>query len=308
MFKSLSVEEIVNHLNLSFIGKNKIIKGISTLKGATEDHLSFFSNVKYLKELTETRAGACLIRSADIDLVPDQVTKIICKDPYLTYAYVLDLLMDEKIAHNISPTAYISETAKIGQNCSIGPSSYIGDGVIVGDNIIIGHNVTLNNCKIGNGCIIHPGVRVGQDGFGFTLGLDGNMKKIKQLGKVVIGSNVEIGANTSIDRGTIEDTVIGDYTKIDNLVQIGHNVIIGKNCIICAQVGIAGSTIIGDYVMIGGQAGINGHISIGSKVQIAAKSGVVGDVKDGEKVGGFPAVNIFDWHKQSIFLKNLSKK
>ena len=308
MFKSLSVEEIVNYLNLSFIGKNKIIKGVNTLKNATEDHLSFFSNSKYKNDLYITKAGACLVKKEDIDLVPDHVTKIICKDPYLTYAYLLDLLIEEKVNHNISSNAYISPMANIGQNCSIEPNAYIGDEVILGDNIIIGHSATINNCHIGDNSIIHPGARIGQDGFGFTIGLDGNTKKIKQLGKVVVGTNVEIGANTSIDRGTIEDTIIGDYTKIDNLVQIGHNVIIGKNCIICAQVGIAGSSKIGDYVMIGGQAGINGHISIGDRVQIAAKSGVVSNLENDEKVGGFPAINIIDWHKQSIFLRNGLKR
>lgn len=308
MFKTLSVEEIVNHLNLSFIGKNKIIKGVSTINNATEDQLTFFSNAKYREELSKTKAGACLVKIEDEAIVPGDVTKIICKDPYLTYAYILDLLVEDTITNTISPTAYISQRATIGKNCSIETNAYIGDEVVIGDNVVIGHGVTLENCTIGNNCIIHPGVRIGQDGFGFTLGIDGNMKKIKQIGKVIIGSNVEIGANTTIDRGAIENTIIGDYTKIDNLVQIGHNVVIGRNCIICAQVGIAGSTKIGDYVMIGGQSGINGHISIGNKVQIAAKSGVVGDLSDGEKVGGYPAINISEWHRQTIFVKNGAKR
>jgi UDP-3-O-[3-hydroxymyristoyl] glucosamine N-acyltransferase len=308
MFKNLSVEEIANHLNLSFIGKNKIIKGINTLKNASHYDLSFFSNAKYINDLYTTKAGACLVRIEDIHLMSDHITKIICKDPYNTYSYVLDLLVIDSMKRKISSDAYISQEAKIGQNCAIGPHCYIGDNVIIGNDVILDHNITLQNCQIGNNTIIHSGTRIGQDGFGFTLGIDGNMKKIKQLGMVIIGDNVEIGANTSIDRGSIDNTVIGDYTKIDNLVQIGHNVIIGKNCIICAQVGIAGSTNIGDYVMIGGQAGINGHISIGNKVQIAAKSGVVGDINDNAKVGGYPAINLFDWHKQNILLKHMLKQ
>jgi UDP-3-O-[3-hydroxymyristoyl] glucosamine N-acyltransferase len=308
MFKNLFVKEITHHLDLSFIGENKIIKGINTLKKATEDNLSFFTNIKYKNDLITTKAGACLVRIEDIDLVPHNTTKVICRDPYLTYAYVLDLLVEDKTIPTISPKACISETAKIGKNCSIGPCCYIGDEVIVGDEVIIGHGVTLENCVIGNRSIIHSGARIGQDGFGFTGDTDGNIKKIKQLGKVIIGNNVEIGANTSIDRGSIDDTVIGSYTKIDNLVQIAHNVVIGRNCIICAGVGIAGSATIGDYVRIGGQAGILGHISIGNGVEIAAKAGVTDDVKDNKKIGGFPAINLNDWHRQSVFLRNALQK
>lgn len=308
MFKILSVEEIATSLKLPFIGKNKIIKGVQTLRNAGEDHITFFSNPKYIDDLKSTKAGVCLIKEQDEGLLPSYVTRIITSDPYLTYGLVLDLLVDEEIQDQVVPTAYISNSAEIGISCSIGPNTVVGDKVTIGNNVIIGANVTLENCHIGNDCIIHPGVRIGQDGFGFTMGGNGNIKKIKQLGKVIIGNNVEIGANTTIDRGAIENTTIGDYTKIDNLVQIGHNVVIGKNCIICAQVGIAGSTVIGDYVMIGGQAGINGHISIGNQVQIAAQSGVSSSLKDKEKVGGYPAVAITDWHRQSIFLKKSIKQ
>lgn len=326
MFKSFSVEEIAKKLSCKFIGENKQIKGVGTLKNATPDQISFLSNNKYRKFLSETNAGACLVKSSDMDSVPEVVTKIICNDPYLAYADVLDMFHpDEKIIGEISQTAHIAQTAKIGQNCKIqhnafidenvilgdnvavGPSTYIGKGVIIGNNVVIGSGVSLVECKIDDNCVIHTGVKIGQDGFGFTLDEQKQIKKIKQVGKVVIGKNVEIGANTCIDRGALDNTVIGDNTKIDNLVQIGHNVVIGKNCFICGQVGIAGSTVVGDYVMIGGQAGVSGHIEIGDMVQIAAKSAVINDLKAGEKVGGYPAINIIDWHKQSIFLKNSIK-
>jgi UDP-3-O-[3-hydroxymyristoyl] glucosamine N-acyltransferase len=308
MFKILSVEEISNFLKLPFIGKNKIIKGVQTLKNACEEHVTFFSNPKYINDVKLTKAGACLIKEQDQNLLPSEVTRIITGDPYLSYGLLLDLIVRNEKQPEIAPTAYISNSAKIGSNCSIGHNSVIEDEVIIGNNVEVGPNVTLANCTIGDNCIIHTGVRIGQDGFGFTMGSDGNIKKIKQIGRVIIGNNVEIGANSTVDRGAIENTIIGNYTKIDNLVQIGHNVVIGKNCIICAQVGIAGSTVIGDYVMIGGQAGINGHITIGSQVQIAAQSGVASNVKDREKVGGYPAVTITDWHRQSVFLKNAIKK
>ncbi len=326
MSKNLSVEEIAKKLSCDFIGENKQIKGVSTLKNATSNQISFFSNNKYRKFLSETNAGACLIKGSDAALAPERVTKIICDDPYLAYAYVLDMFYpDEVVVGEISQTAHIAQTARVGQNCKIqhnafidknvvigdnvvvGTSTYIGKNVVIGNNVIIGSGVSLVECKIDDNCVIHTGVKIGQDGFGFTLDEQKQIKKIKQVGKVVIGKNVEVGANTCIDRGALENTVIGDNTKIDNLVQIGHNVIIGKNCIICGQSGVAGSTIIGEYVMIGGQAGVSGHIEVGDMVQIAAKSCVINDLKEKEKVGGYPAVNIIDWHKQSIFLKNSIK-
>lgn len=308
MFKCLSVEEIATSLSLSFTGKNKIIKGLNTLKNAQEDDITFFSNPKYKKFLAQTKAGACLITEQDSHLLPDHTTKIICNNPYLSYACVLEMLWQDNEAVEISPQACISKTACLGENCTVGPYTHIGDNVKIGNNVTIGSNVTLTNCEIGDFCIIHPGARIGQDGFGFVMDKKMQLKKIKQLSKVIIGKNVEIGANTCIDRGAIDNTYIGDNTKIDNLVQIGHNVVIGRSCILCGQVAVAGSTVIGDYVMIGGQAGISGHLTIGNMVQIAAQSGVVSDLKDGEKVGGTPAVKIRDWHKQTIFLKNAITK
>ncbi len=322
MSKTFSIKEITNNLNYDFIGDNKIIKGVATLQNATEEHISFFSNNKYRECLSSTNAGACIIKSSDADLLPEVVTKIISDDPYLAYAYVLDMFYPEEQIHSsIASSAFISDTAKIGQGCAInhnvviedgavigdhsviGASTYIGKNVTIGNKVAIASNVTLVECAIGDECIIHSGVRIGQDGFGFTLDKQKQTKKIQQIGRVIIGKNVEIGSNTCIDRGALDHTIIGDNTKIDNLVQIGHNVFIGKNCFICGQVGIAGSTKVGDYVMIGGQAGLNGHIKIGNMVQIAGHSGVLNDLEDGVKVGGCPAIKIFDWHKQTIFLK-----
>lgn len=327
MFRSLSVEEIANNLSTSFIGKNQIIKGVNTLKNANENEISFFTNSKYRQFLLVTNAGACLIKEDDIELAPENVTKIICKNPYLAYAKVLDMLYVNEIeSEYIASSAHIAKSAKVGKNCSIqhnvvidenaevgndciiGSSTYIGKNVRIGNGVRIASNVSLIACEIGNDCILHSGVRIGQDGFGFVLNEHKQMQKIKQIGKVIIGNDVEIGANSCIDRGAIDNTIIGNNTKIDNLVQIGHNVIIGSNCVLCAQVGIAGSTVIGDYVEIGGQAGLNGHIKIGSMCGIAAKSGVMRDLENKERVGGSPAVSITDWHRQTIFLQNAIKK
>ena len=172
---------------------------------------------------------------------------------------------------------------------------------------MVGPNVTLQTCLIGSRTVIHAGVRIGEDGFGFSLGKNGHLK-IPQLGRVIIEDDVEIGANTTIDRGAGPDTVIGSGTKIDNLVQIAHNVKIGRNCIIASQVGISGSTEIGDFVMFGGQAGLIGHLKIGDGAQIAAQSGVLRNIKSGEKVGGTPAVPMRHWLKGAVLMEKIIKK
>ena len=200
--------------------------------------------------------------------------------------------------------AHISEDVIIGEGCYIGENTYIGAGVKLGNECFIANNCSISYAVIGNNLVLHPGARIGQDGFGFAPSNSG-ITKVPQLGRVVIGNFVEIGANTCIDRGAIDDTIIGDHTKIDNLVQIGHNVNIGSHCIIVAQTGIAGSSHIGDGTMLGGQTGISGHVTVGKKVVLAAQGGIISDVADGEVLGGTPAVPIRQWHKQTIILKKL---
>jgi len=154
---------------------------------------------------------------------------------------------------------------------------------------------------------LHPGVRIGQAGFGFAPDASGPIK-IPQLGRVIVGDDVDIGANTTIDRGSGHDTVIGPGTMIDNLVQIGHNVVLGRGCILAGQVGISGSTKLGDFVMAGGQAGLAGHLTIGSGARIAAKAGLMRDVEAGTTVAGAPALPITSWMRQVAILQRLARK
>ena len=179
----------------------------------------------------------------------------------------------------------------------------IGPQVRIGRDCSIGPNATVLNALLGNRVILHPGVRVGQDGFGFAMGPRGHMK-VPQIGRVIIQDDVEIGANTTIDRGASRDTVIGEGTKIDNLVQIGHNVVIGRHCVIVAQVGISGSTTLEDFVVLGGQVGVVGHVRIGTGAQIAGSSNVNSDVPPGARWGGTPAKPIRDWFREMTTLKN----
>ncbi|CAN4092104.1 unnamed protein product [Withania somnifera] len=189
-------------------------------------------------------------------------------------------------------------------SATIDPSAFVEVGAVVhsecavGADFIFSYNAALDNCMVGDFCIIHSGVCIGQDGFGFFVDEQGNMVKKPQTLKARIENHVEIGANTCIDRGSWRDTVVGEHTKIDNLVQIGHNVVIGRSCLICGQVGVAGSVIIGYYVTLGGRVGIRDHVSIASKVRLAANSCVTKDISEPGDYGGFPAIPIRDWRRQ----------
>ncbi|XP_021719637.1 probable UDP-3-O-acylglucosamine N-acyltransferase 2, mitochondrial isoform X2 [Chenopodium quinoa] len=194
--------------------------------------------------------------------------------------------------------AVVHPKATLGANVHVGSGAVIGPSVTVGHSTTLGYNVALSNCSIGDLCVIHSGVCIGQDGFGFFVDEHGNMAKKPQTLYARIGNHVEIGANSCVDRGSWRDTTIGDYTKIDNLVQIGHNAIIGKSCILCGQVGIAGSVTIGDYVTLGGRVAVRDHVSIVSKARLAAISCVTKDIKEPGDYGGFPAVPVQQWRRQ----------
>ena len=307
--------------------EEKLILNVATLGMATSSEISFLSNARYSELFKVTEAGACIIKDENIPIAPSGTVLLIHDDPYLAYAKIASKFYPKEVLSSISqlqhqinssskihetaviaPGAFIGEGAEIGKDCIIHSNAYIGNGVIIGSSTIVYQGAIIQYALVGENCIIHPGVKIGQDGFGYASSKKEGIVKIPQIGGVIIGNNVEIGANTCIDRGALEDTIIGSGTKIDNLVQIGHNVIVGENCIIVAQVGIAGSTKIGDGAMIAGQAGISGHLSVGDNAVIAGGSGVTKNVADGTKVAGYPAINIQDWHRQVIFLKNSIKK
>ncbi|KAL0363259.1 UNVERIFIED_CONTAM: putative UDP-3-O-acylglucosamine N-acyltransferase 2, mitochondrial [Sesamum calycinum] len=218
-----------------------------------------------------------------------------------------------KSAH-IDPTAQIEigavvhSESVVGANVCIGSGTIVGPAVTIGQSTRTGYNVVFSNCSIGDFCVIHHGVAIGQDGFGFFIDEQGIMVKKPQSLKARIGNHVEIGANTCIDRGSWRDTIVGDHTKIDNLVQIGHNVEIGKGCMLCGQVGIAGSVTIGDYVTLGGRVSIRDHVCIASKVRLAANSCVTKSISEAGDYGGFPAIPIHEWRKQVVSVRKISKE
>lgn len=298
---------------------------VAPLDRAGASDISFFDNAKYLDQFTNSSAGACFLRSKYADMAPKGMVVLITEDPYRCYALAAQRFYPQSRSNpGVAPTAHIDPSATLGADVAIGPGAVIGpnavlgervsigantvvgEGVTIGNDTVIGPICTLSHAILGERIIIHRGVHIGQDGFGFALGREGHIK-VPQLGRVVIGDDVEIGSGTTIDRGTGPDTNIGEGSKIDNLVQIGHNVQIGRRCVIVAQTGIAGSTRIGDGAVLGGQSGISGHLKIGPGAKVAAKSGVMNDIPAGASYGGAPAIPVVDWHRQTIAISRLIK-
>jgi UDP-3-O-[3-hydroxymyristoyl] glucosamine N-acyltransferase len=301
-----------------------LVHDVASLEDAGALHVSFFDNVKYKTAFSYTKAGFCIAREKYATLAPQGMRLLISTDPYRAYAHIATYFYPPSIrAATITPSATIASTARIGIDCHIAPHVVIGEHVIIGDGcaidantviddgVIIGKNTrigalcSLSHCIIGDDVLLHRGVHIGQDGFGFAMGAGGHVK-VPQLGRVIIGNNVEIGSGTTIDRGASPDTIIGEGSRIDNLVQIGHNVQLGKHVVMAAQCGVAGSTKIHDYAVLAGQVGVAGHLTIGAGAILAAKSGVTSDIPAGQTYGGIPAVPVKDWHRSHIQLKRLS--
>ncbi|MBX8801333.1 UDP-3-O-(3-hydroxymyristoyl)glucosamine N-acyltransferase [Ochrobactrum sp. MR28] len=307
------------------------IEHLASLDNATSDSLVFLEGKKNETALRNLKAAAVLCAEAQAGLIPEGIAVLVSRSPQRDFAAVGRKLFEQAvhprsllgipgISENatIHPTAEIEGTvtiepgAVIGANVSIGSgstisaNSVIGAGCKIGRDCIIAPNVSVTYALLGNRVYLHPGVRIGQDGFGFVPGPAG-LEKVPQLGRVIIQDNVEIGANTTIDRGSLSDTVIGEGTKIDNLVQVAHNVKIGRHCVIAAHTGISGSVTIGDMAMIGGRVGLADHINIGSRVQIAAASGVMNDIPDGERWGGLPARPLKQWFRDIATLRSIGQ-
>lgn len=285
-----------------------IITDIAPLNKAKEGEITFFQNKKYINDFKTTKASACITFEEFETEAPKGLILIKSKNPYYTYSKVLNKFYGTEQETVEAPhSANVNFSADIGENTKIYPGAYIGDNCTIGKNCTIYPNAVIQDAIIGDNVIIHPGVAIGQDGFGFAFN-EGKHHKVLQLGRVIIGNDVEIGANTTIDRGSNSDTVIGEGTKIDNLVMIAHNVKIGKHCILVAQTGVAGSTEIGDYCVFGGQSAVAGHLKIGNQVQLAGQCGVTKSLPDGAIMGGTPAVPLREYHKQHIALNKLTKK
>ncbi len=325
--KSLSdIAEIADAKLVTEGKENEQIENICSIETAGSKDLCFFYDKKNKGKASNIRAKACITTEELSHLIPKEVIVLICNNPKLSFIKLVSAFYSEyRPAAKIDSSAVIASTAILGKNCSVGPNVVIEDNVVIGDNCIIEANAVIrqgckigNNCRIGNNasiayclmgndCYIYTGARIGQDGFGFSV-VDGRHVRIPQIGRVIIGNDVEIGANTCVDRGALDDTIIGNGCRVDNLVQIAHNDRIGNYCILVSQTGIAGSCTFGDYVVCGGQTGFADHVNVGSGAQIGAQSGVMRDIEPGAIVMGSPTVPFKDFMRQVAFLQKNSKK
>jgi UDP-3-O-[3-hydroxymyristoyl] glucosamine N-acyltransferase len=307
------------------------IGNIAALDRAGPADLTFLDNAKYTDQLTATRAGACLTSARFAGRAPAGLAVLRTREPFRAFVTVARALFPAALRPSslfeaaeiasgasvhpsarlesgvaVDPGAVIGPRAEIGAGTVISAGAVIGPQVRIGRDCAIGAGASLTHALVGNRVIIHPGCRIGQDGFGYLMGAQGHVK-VPQVGRVIIQDDVEVGAGSTVDRGANRDTVIGEGSKIDNLVQIAHNVVIGRHCVIVAQTGISGSVTLEDYVVLAARVGVNNHVTIGEGAQIAAISIVNDDVPPGARWGGTPAKPVRQWFREMKMLERLAR-
>jgi UDP-3-O-[3-hydroxymyristoyl] glucosamine N-acyltransferase len=324
--KTYTLAEIVRQLGGEVLGNpDTRVAQVGTLENAHSGAIAFLANERYTRQLNDTRAAAVIVGPAlrDATVLP----RIVSQNPYAYFARVSGLLNPGRGPQpGVHATAVIDAGAEIGRNAELGPlvvvgrnarigaQTVIGAGCIIGEGATVGAdarlhgNVTIyNDCVVGDRAILHSGVVIGADGFGIAMDTEGWIK-VPQIGRVVIGNDVEIGANTTIDRGAIDDTVIEDGVKLDNQIQIAHNVRIGAHTAIAACVGIAGSSRVGRHCRIGGASGIAGHLIIGDNVEISAHTLVTKSIdRPGTYTGAYPFEPNRDWRRNAAQLRHLAE-
>lgn len=318
--------EIVESFGGELIGDaDVVIKQVAPLSTAQAEHISFLANPKYRRQLQTCRAGAVIMNITERDAT--NLPRILTDNPYAYFAKVSALLNPQRIeAPGVHPTAVIEQAAiipgsatvgaftfvgkrvKIGENVVIGPGCYLGDDVVIGDDSLLYPQVVIyHGCLIGKRAILHSGVVVGADGFGLAQE-NGRWIKVPQIGRVVIGNDVEFGANTTVDRGALDDTIIEDGVKLDNQIQIAHNVHIGAHTAMAGCVGVAGSARIGRHCTVGGGAVILGHLEIVDRVNVSAGTLITKSVaKPGEYTSVMPFSPHSEWLRNAAHLRHLDK-
>ncbi len=301
-----TLAEIAQHIDARLVGEASLsVSGVSSLESPRAGTIGFLTQSRYRKYLDNTPAVAVILREADLEYCP--VAALVCDNPYAAYARLTALFAPSSSGESaIHPSAIIDPSAELGEGVMVGANAVIAAGVRIGAGSRIYPNVSIyHDCIVGKNAVIHSGAVIGSDGFGFA-NEGGRWIKIHQLGRVVIGDDVEIGANTSIDRGAIEDTVIGNNVIIDNQVQVAHNVRIGDYTAIAGCVGIAGSAVIGKHCALGGGAGILGHLQIADGVTVTAMSLVTNSIKQpGVYSAGTPLEPKAQWQKNFVRFKQL---
>jgi len=320
-----SLGEIVASLGGELLGNDEVVTGAASLASAQPGQISFLADSRYRSLLVESKASALVVSADNRDIT--NLPRIVTANPYAYFARVSALFHPAPKAEagvsdyvSVGSGTSIPDTASISAHCAIGNNVILGKnvrmeaGCVVGDNVSIGDNTTLHahvvihhGCVVGNDCNLFAGCIIGADGFGYAED-NGSWVKIPQVGRVVIGDNVDIGANTTVDRGALDDTVIENGVKIDNQVQIGHNCHIGAHSVIAGCVGIAGSARVGKHCRIGGAAMILGHLDIADRVTISPGSMITRSLR---KAGTYTALMPFqtheDWLETAAALRHLSK-
>ena len=329
-----SAQQIAALLGGKLIGNaNAMVRDVAPIESAQAHHLSFITDEKYLPCLETTKAGVVLITkdlkdSKDFKDLKDSAV-ILVENARGAMGQLLQLvskamnpakrgieqpcIIAEGVAvpedAYIGAFAYIGRNVRLGKGVQIYPHVYIGDNVVIGDGTVLYDGVKIYaHCKVGAQCILHAGVVVGSDGFGFEPDANGVNQKIPQIGNVIIEDDVEIGANTTIDRAMMGATIIHRNVKIDNLVQIAHNVEVGESTFLCAQVGIAGSTKIGKHCVLAGQVGVAGHLEIADNCVFGAQSGIPGNVRKPGMYMGYPAIDAATWRRAVVRFKQSGQK
>ncbi|MDB5800655.1 MAG: lpxD [Rhodocyclales bacterium] len=322
---SLNIRQIVEALGGELVGDGDItVSQVAPLERATAAEIGFVAHAKYRKALESTQAGALILPRALADAWDG--TRIIADDPYLYFARVTQLLnpvvnpylgvhptavvlSDLPGCVSVGPLAFVGEDCNIAEGVVIGPGSVIECGTSIGrDTLLHAKVVIYAGSEIGARCVLHSGAVIGGDGFGFARRKDGSWEKIPQIGRVILGDDVEVGANTTIDRGALDDTVIANGVKLDNLIQIAHNCHVGENSAMAAFAGMAGSAKLGKRVMVGGQAGIMGHIEVADDVVVSARSFMSksADTK-GVYTSAIPSQLHAEWLRNAVHLKHLDE-
>ena len=311
-----------------------MVSDVAPIESAEAKHLSFITEEKYLSHLATTQAGVVLVSKSLIADQPDTLPLkgnkdnaiIVVENARGAMAQLLDL-----VAKTLNPPrkgveqpcfisegvevpedayigafAYIGKNVRLGKGVQIYPQTYIGDNVVIGDNTVLYAGVRVYyNCRIGADCILHAGVVIGSDGFGFEPDAKGVNRKIPQIGNVIIEDDVELGANTCVDRAMMGSTIVRRNAKVDNLVQIAHNVEVGESTFLCAQVGIAGSSKVGSHCILTGQVGVAGHIEITDNCIFGAQAGIAGSVRKPGMYQGSPAIDAGNWRRSVVGFKQL---
>jgi UDP-3-O-[3-hydroxymyristoyl] glucosamine N-acyltransferase len=319
----MKLKQIAKQLKCELRGDGELEIGrVAGIEEAQAGDITFVSNPKYGPKARTTQASAIIVGEKFPDL---ETATLRAKNPYLAFAKAVELFyqvpaprpgMDAgarvapsaKIGANasIAPYVVIEDDVEIGNNCTLFPFVHIAHGARIGDNFKAYANVSVREfCIVGNNVILQDGVKIGTDGYGYAKQDDGSYYKIVQSGIVVLEDDVEVGANSTIDRSTIGETRIRKGAKIDNLVQVGHACLIGENTLLCAQVGLAGSTKVGRDAILTGQVGVAGHLEIGDRVIVTAQSGVGDNIEPGKVVSGSPSFDNRTWLRSSMIFKRL---